>query len=147
MKDFIIYNTIRRRVKSWRFREAKAFDSSAIGDLAFLLLIFFIVTSSFILRQGIFLSLPSNSSGAIKMEENQLFEVYPLNNNFEYDGDVIARRKFKSLLRDHTKKYPKGALVIYMDPDVKYSRLIDTLSVAKEVGQSRVSLKNIKEDK
>ena len=146
MKDLIIYNIIRKRVKSWRFREPKAFDSSAIGDLAFLLLIFFIVTSSFILRQGIFLSLPSNSSGAIRMEENELFEIYPLNDNFEYDGGVLTRREFKGLLKEHTDKHPKGALLIYMNPDVKYHRLIDTLSVAKEVGQSRVSLKNIKED-
>ena len=35
----------------------------------------------------------------------------------------------------------KSILVIHMKPDVRYERLIDTLSVARETGISKVSLK------
>jgi biopolymer transport protein ExbD len=50
--------------KDKKFKEIKEHtaDTSSIGDMAFLLLVFFIVTGSFMLRQGVFFSLPSNSS-------------------------------------------------------------------------------------
>ena len=141
----IIYKIIRRRTFKWQFKDAKPFDSSSIGDLAFLLLIFFIVTSSFILRQGIFLSLPSKSSGAIKLQENQIFEVYPENEGFVYEGKLIDRDSLKTFLSGQKEKQPDSVFVVYMKPDVLYDRLVDALSVASEVGMNRVSLKNYEE--
>ena len=141
----IIYKIIRRRTFKWQFKKSKPFDSSSIGDLAFLLLIFFIVTSSFILRQGIFLSLPSKSSGAIKLQEDQLFEVYPENEGFVHEGKLLDRGSLKTLLSGQREKQPDSVFVVYMKPEVQYDRLIDALSVASEVGMNRVSLKNFEE--
>ena len=85
----IIYKIIRRRAARQKELEAKPFDSSAIADLAFLLLIFFIVTSSFILRQGLFFSLPSRSSGSVRLDDKKIVEVVPGN-----DGLVLPLQKF-----------------------------------------------------
>ena len=49
------------------------------------------------------------------------------------------------MIVDHNKINPDTVLIIYMNPQVKYDRLVDTLSVAKETGMKRVSLKNIGE--
>ena len=139
----IILKILSRRQRQKHIREERPFDSSSVGDLAFLLLIFFIVTSSFILRQGIFFSLPFKNAGSVRMEAKQIIEVYPKNNGFQYNNDFLDRNRFKEAVIEHKKKYPGSVLIIYMAPDVKYDRLVDTLSVAKETGALRVSLKNI----
>ncbi|MDY6933368.1 MAG: biopolymer transporter ExbD [Spirochaetota bacterium] len=142
-RNNIILQLIRRHKKQKLLNEHKAFESTSIGDLAFLLLIFFIVTGSFVIRQGIFFSLPSRSAGSIKLEEKFIIEVYPLNNGFQYNGDILDREAFKKILIDHKKEAINIVIIILMQPDVKYDHLVDTLSLAKETGIKRVSLKNI----
>jgi biopolymer transport protein ExbD len=137
----IIMKIKMRRTSRRRLQEPKPFDSSSIADLAFLLLIFFIVTSSFILRQGIFLSLPSKSAGAVRMDEKKILEVYPQNNGFSFDDSLLNREEFSALLLKHKSNYDDGVVVVYMADTVQYDRLVDTLSVARETGIERISLK------
>jgi biopolymer transport protein ExbD len=132
----------RKRLKIIKERKEESTDSSSIGDIAFLLLIFFIVTSSFILRQGIFLSLPSKNAAASKVKENLIVEVVPKNSGFIVDGEFLNRKIFKKKLQIERQKSKDIVLLVRMKDDVKYDRLIDALSVAKESGVERVSLKN-----
>lgn len=121
------------------------FDSSSVADLAFLLLIFFIVTSSFILRQGISFSLPSKTTGSEKVEDKLMFDIYPTNTGYKYEGAEISRKKLIRKLVYKKNRNTGTIVVIHMYPDIKYKRLVDTLSVAKECGITRVSLKDYKE--
>lgn len=141
----VILKILARHGIKKREREVRHFDSSSISDLAFLLLIFFIVTSSFIIRQGVFFSLPSQSAASVRLKENQVIEVYPQDNGFLYNDELLDRSEFMQMIVDHNKINPDTVLIIYMNPQVKYDRLVDTLSVAKETGMKRVSLKNIGE--
>ncbi|MEW6527815.1 MAG: biopolymer transporter ExbD, partial [Spirochaetota bacterium] len=74
------------------------FDTTPIADLSFNLLIFFIVTASFIIRQGVFLSLPSLSAGTVKVEPSQVIEIYPQDNGFIADGKVLGRKELLQYL-------------------------------------------------
>ena len=138
----IIYKILRRRALRKKELEAKHFDSTSIADLAFLLLIFFIVTSSFIIRQGLFFSLPSRSSGTVRVDENRIAEVFPIDSGFLYEEKVMQRDEFKSSLKKHRLKEPETILLIRMAPEIKYKRLVDAMSVARELGIERISLKN-----
>ena len=138
----VIYKIMRRRERLRRQQEVKNFDSSSIGDMAFLLLIFFIVTSSFILRQGIFFSLPSKSAGSVRIEENRVIDVYPENSGFLYSEQLLGREEFSTAMMQRVKKNEESVMIIHMKEGVIYDRLVDTLSVARETGIRRVSLKN-----
>jgi biopolymer transport protein ExbD len=110
-----------------------------MGDLSFLLFIFFMVTGSFILREGIFFSLPSMRSDVIRLNPNQAMEVTPLDNGFVFHNMLLDREAFVKEVKRIQNKGGK-VLVINMNPDVKYDRLVDTLSVARETGTRKVSL-------
>ncbi len=138
-----ILRILRRREKLRHTHDYKPFESSSIGDLAFLLLIFFIVTGSFVIRQGIFFSLPSQSAGSVKLEEKLIVEVYPQNDGFRYNGDIMDRNTFKKMLVERKNEASEVVLIIHMEPQVKYDRLVDALSIAKESSIKRISLKNI----
>ncbi len=142
-KNLIAAKIINRRRREKYSLEHRPFESLSIGDIAFLLLIFFIVTSSFMIRQGIFFSLPSVYSSAVKIEKKQIIEVYPKNNGFLYEGSLIDRDSFIKILKKHKSEDKKKVLMIMMEPDVKYEYLVDILSIARETGVTKVSLKNI----
>lgn len=144
LKKKALIRKISIRSKKMRFsRDEKSFESSAMGDLAFLLLIFFIVTSSFMIRQGIFFSLPSNTAGVVRLTDDQIMEVAPQNNGFLYRGMIVERAVFLKMMEQQMKADGKKVLIIAMGSTVKYDRLVDTLSVAKEAGIRRVSLKQM----
>ena len=144
LKKKALIRKIYIRSKRMRFsRDEKFFESSAMGDLAFLLLIFFIVTSSFMIRQGIFFSLPSNTAGVVRLTDDQIMEVAPQNNGFIYRGMLVERSVFLDTMKRQMKLDRNKVLIVAMKSSVKYDRLVDTLSVAKEAGIRRVSLKQM----
>ncbi|GAB4111206.1 MAG TPA: biopolymer transporter ExbD [Spirochaetota bacterium] len=117
------------------------FDTTPIADLSFNLLIFFIVTASFIIRQGVFLSLPSLSAGTVKVEPSQVIEIYPQDNGFIADGKALDRKALLQYLTVRKSQTKEAVSIIYMKPTIKYERLVDTLSAIRESGLSRISLK------
>jgi biopolymer transport protein ExbD len=133
---------IKRKKKVRRGYNDLQFDSTSIADLSFNLLIFFIVTASFMLRQGIFLSLPSAASAVVKVEEKQIFDIYPQNDGFVFEGEKKTRTEIMTLLKLRKDSVKDTIAVIHMKPDVVYDRLIDSLSLVKESGVVKVSLKD-----
>ena len=140
--DNLIVKILQRRGRLKNRPEERSFDSVSIADMAFLLLIFFIVTGSFVLRQGIFFSLPSKTSGSVSLDERQITEVFPVVNGFLHNGILLNREGFGRMLRERGKKAADSVLMIHMGGKIRYERLVDTLSVARESGVRRVSLKN-----
>ncbi len=132
----------RARVRREKRDDSGFLDATPIGDLSFLLFIFFIVTSSFILREGIFLSLPSARAGAVRLAPEQVLEVRPENEGFRIGNRLLTRDAFASELRRFKDSGPDKVLIIRMSLRVKYDRLVDTLSVARENGMRKVSLQN-----
>jgi len=117
-------------------------EISSIADIAFLLLIFFIVTSSFTLNEGIFFNLPSPNAGAQKIDPENLVQVTPLDDGFQIENITYSREEFSEKLNKKMKTNPEVVAIIHMTPAVKYERLIDAMSVIKENNMKRVSLKN-----
>ncbi len=118
------------------------FDTTAIADLSFNLLIFFIVTASFMLRQGIFLSLPSAGSASIKVEQRQIVDIYPETDGFTVEGEKKTRSALMTLLKSRKESVKEVIAVVHMKPELKYDRLVDSLSLVKESGIVKVSLKD-----
>lgn len=133
---------IKRKKKIRRGYNDLQFDSTSIADLSFNLLIFFIVTASFMLRQGIFLSLPSANSAAVKVEAEKIFNLYPENDGYIFEGEKKTGNEIVNLLKSRKESVKDPIAVIHMKPDVVYDRLIDSLSLVKESGVIKVSLKD-----
>ena len=94
IQEYKYIKTLTKRKREF-LSEHLPFEATSIGDLAFLLLIFFIVTGSFMLRQGIFFSLPSNTSGAVYVEPSNIINVQPATEGFIVDGVFVSREKLK----------------------------------------------------
>ncbi len=116
-------------------------NASSMADVSFLLLIFFIVTSSFLLPQGILLELPSNSSQSIQIDEKKVIEVYPEESGYSVKNTLYDEKKFSELLQNKIEKDPEMVFIVYMKKDLPYKRLIDTLDLAKKNKFKKFSLK------
>ena len=131
---------IKRRDSKLSLRSGQQ-DGSSMADVSFLLLIFFIVTSSFLLPQGIILELPSKSSQSIQIDEKKVIEVYPEQSGYSVKNILYNEKKFSELLQNKIEKDPEMVFIVYMKKDLPYKRLIDTLDLAKKNKFKKFSLK------
>jgi len=104
-----------------------AFSMSSMTDIIFLLLIFFMLTSSFITPSGLEVNLPSSETSDIAMQEVTVSVTKDL--RFAVNDKVVSRENVKaeltSLLSDK-----KGQVVLHIDKDVPVEYLVEIGGIA-----------------
>ncbi|SHO60363.1 MULTISPECIES: ExbD/TolR family protein [Algoriphagus] len=104
-----------------------AFSMSSMTDIIFLLLIFFMLTSSFITPSGLPVNLPSSETSDIAMQEVTVSVTKDL--RYAVNDRVVSRDQIKSeltaLLQDK-----KGQVVLHIDKEVPVEYLVEIGGIA-----------------
>ncbi len=104
-----------------------AFSMSSMTDIIFLLLIFFMLTSSFITPSGLSVNLPSSETSDIVMQE----VTVTITKDFKYsvNDKIVSREQIKSELTSLlTGK--KGQVVLHIDKEVPVEYLVEIGGIA-----------------
>ena len=130
---------------------ADKIPTSSMADIAFLLLIFFLVTTVFPKNMGLPLVLPQG--------EHPVNESNVLHLLVEPSGMVgirwgesdqtqhIQSREVAALWRGEAARNPNLIAAVRTDPDAAYGMMIDVLDQLKEAGAQRVSLTSAVEER
>jgi biopolymer transport protein ExbD len=104
-----------------------AFSMSSMTDIIFLLLIFFMLTSSFITPSGLPINLPSSETSDIVMQE----VTVTITKDFKYsvNDKIVSREQIKGELTSLlTGK--KGQVVLHIDKEVPVEYLVEIGGIA-----------------
>lgn len=116
-----------------------------MSDIAFLLLIFFLVTTIFALEQGIPLVLPGQKSTSVKMKRKNLLIVQAnANGSITIDKEVVPLPRLRTLIERKLSENEKLVIVIETHPDSDYGLMIDILDELRLADARRISLKTMK---
>lgn len=113
-----------------------SFAMSSMTDVIFLLLIFFMLTSSFITPSGLPVNLPSSKSSNIVMQKVSV-TITP---DFEYyvnDKKVTLNRLEEVLRLELDEK--EGVVVLHCDKAVPVEHLVNVASIATKL-EAKISL-------
>jgi len=118
-------------------------DSTA--DVAFLLLIFFIVTTIFAAEQGLTLVLPGkqkNQQDIQKYSEKNIATLYvDESNSLTLDGKPIVVNQIKNLIEARILGNPKLVVILKIHPDADYGMMVSALDELRLANATKVSLK------
>jgi len=118
-------------------------DSTA--DVAFLLLIFFIVTTIFAAEQGLTLVLPGKQkekTDTVKVKESNIATIFvEADNNITLDRKPIEINHIKVAIEDRILSNPKLVVLLKIHPDADYGRMIACLDELRLANANKVSLK------
>lgn len=113
------------------------FSFSSLTDIVFLLLIFFLLSSSFVLQPGIKVQLPKSESAE---EETQRQIVITLTekgaiflNDQSVTTETLGGKLSKLLQKDRDK-----VVVIKADQTVSLQNAVEVMDIAKRVGATRL---------
>ncbi len=119
--------------------EQNAIDLTPMLDVVFIMLIFFIVTATFIKEAGIEITRPEATTALLKKNANILIAVSS-NNEVWIDKARIDIRAVKGSIERLHAENPKGAVVIQADDESNIETLTKVATAAREAGVLDVSV-------
>jgi biopolymer transport protein ExbD len=127
-----------------RRRHAGAEDETEINltpmlDVTFIMLIFFIVTASFVKESGIDVNRPAAATAERKERGNILVAITDTGQVWIDKRPVDIRAVRANIERMHAEN-PQGSVVIQADKDSKNGLLVAVMDAAREAGVYNVSI-------
>ncbi|MCP4572485.1 MAG: biopolymer transporter ExbD [bacterium] len=121
---------------------------SSTSDVAFLLLIFFIVTTIFAAEQGLTLVLPGkqkDQTDSVKVKESNIATLFVQeDNSITLDRKPIEVNHIQQAIEDRILNNPKLVVVLKIHPDADYGRMVACLDELRLAHANKVSLKTAK---
>ena len=118
-----------------RIQESPKVDLTPMIDVVFLLLIFFMISTTFIERPGLSIDLPRSNSEQIKLNKKEV-QVYLAEN-----GDIYLQRQQVTLeeLLQHLESFgvvatKKMTFLLMADKAARHGKVVQLMDVAKMAG-------------
>lgn len=122
---------------SERKRRKVQINITSLIDVLFLLLIFFMVSSTFIEKPGMDLELPESESSTLKEIKDLVLQI-------QRDGVMILNNKrvgwenIKSELEIEHRANSEAALILQADKNVTHGIVVRVMDIAQQVGITKL---------
>ncbi len=119
--------------------EEKVADLTPMLDVVFIMLIFFIVTATFIKETGVEINRPDTKTAEPKKTVSLLVGVGKDDSIWIDKKKVDIRNVRPTMERLHSEN-PKGGLVIMADSESKVEKVLAIMDAARQLGISQVAI-------
>ena len=121
--------------------------NSSLSDIAFLLLIFFMVSTVFAIEEGLLLQLPSREGVVKKIARKNIMTVsaYPTG-AITIDGEAVALEQVRGRVEQGMLDNPNLIIGVETHREARYGLMVDVLDELKVAEATRISLKPLEEE-
>ena len=115
-------------------------DLTPMVDVVFLLLIFFMISTTFVESPGISIKLPEASSQSVEREPQEL-KIY-----LSRDGDVyyldrkISINDYKGLLAEHQSDADTTTILLLADQESRHGKVVTLMDIARDAGFVKLAI-------
>ncbi len=122
-----------------RLPQKKYMDLTPMIDIVFLLVIFFMTSSSLVKIKAIKVDLPKAAKTDTNIKEPLTVSI-DKDENLYVLGKKVSVNSIESILKTQIEKNEIKAIVVEGYQGISYQRIIEIMSLAKKVGVEKVSL-------
>lgn len=119
--------------------EAQAIDLTPMLDVVFIMLIFFIVTATFIKEAGVEVNRPEATTSDPRARASILIAVNKTNEIW-IDKNQVDPRGIRQAIERLLAENPNGTVVIQADSESSIELLVDVANAAREAGVDDVAI-------
>jgi len=123
-----------------RARANEEIPTCSMADIAFLLIIFFLVTTTMSMERGLGLQLPALGQGKKVPKKNLMHIWINASNQVAIEGDIIPIGELEAIVSRNLEENPKLIVSVKTDPGARYETMIDVLDELKLANAPRISL-------
>lgn len=130
---------MRRMLSSGDDEQEASVDITPMLDVVFIMLIFFIVTATFVKESGIDVNRPQAATAVVKEKANILIAIDAYNKIWINRREVDVRSVRPNIERLHAEN-PKGTVVIQADRDSTNEILVQVMDASRLAGVYEIAL-------
>ena len=130
---------MRRMLSGGDEEQEASVDITPMLDVVFIMLIFFIVTATFVKESGIDVNRPQAATAVVKEKANILVAIDAHNKIWINRREVDIRSVRPSIERLHAEN-PKGTVVIQADKDSRNEVLVQVMDASRLAGVYEIAL-------
>ncbi|MFC1503632.1 ExbD/TolR family protein [Pseudomonadota bacterium] len=120
-------------------REEAQIDMTSMLDIVFIMLIFFIVTSSFVRESGVEVNRPQ-ASNVVSQKDAGIFIAITSANDIYIDKRVVDAERVQATLEHLLLEQPEASLVIQADEHAYNGTVVKVMDAAKGAGVQNIAL-------
>jgi biopolymer transport protein ExbD len=120
-------------MKIKRLKKSSFSDSSASSDIAFLLIIYFIVIAGFNVNKGFLMNLPAKDSTRLILRDDLLRFDMDGGGNIIYGSETLGIPQAESLIRSSALANPNIAVILTIDPAAQWQRVVEFVELAQDL--------------
>jgi len=121
----------RRRMRRYRLRAS--LDLTPLVDVVLQLILFFMLSSSFVLQPGISVELPKSEAAAPQDKKDLVITIAPDNAIF-LDAKQVAIDELEGALVRKKQDFPDGQVLIKPDTHVQTGKLVEVMGICVSGG-------------
>jgi len=120
-------------MKITRRKKNEFLESSAASDLAFLLIIYFLVIAGFNINKGFIITLPAKDSTRMILKEELLRFEMDSNGEISHNEEILNIPKAKTIIQTAQKENPNIAVIITIDSKAKWQNVVSFVELAQDL--------------
>jgi biopolymer transport protein ExbD len=135
-------------IKLKKKQELEEISAASMSDIAFLLLVFFMVTAVFFVKEGLNIALPRKNSESQPFLRKNVYEILVTQDRFKMRNASFGTKEFASLEEFRTElksleipDLPNKLALIVTTGDTKYGKMLDALSAVQMRGFEKISVR------
>jgi biopolymer transport protein ExbD len=125
----------KNRVKS----EENSLDLTPMMDIVFIMLIFFIVTTSFVKETGVDINRP-NAETAERDERGNILVAITATNEIWIDKRRVDLKAVRANIERLKIEYPEGSVIIQSDKESRSGLLVEAMDQIRLAGVQNISI-------
>jgi len=115
-------------------REEVRIEITPMVDVVFLLLIFFMISTSFVDSSAIGINLPQAATGTPEGEQTEVKVYLEENGTIHFNEREVNMAQLKDLLTNYSGNAAKTSFKLLADKEVRHGRVISVVDLARENG-------------
>jgi len=108
-------------------------DSSASSDIAFLLIIYFIVIAGFNINKGFLINLPNKDSTRLILKDDLLRFEMDSAGNLIHEEQTIGMKAAEKLIASVQAGNPNVAVMLSIDPQASWQNVVTFVEIAQDL--------------
>jgi biopolymer transport protein ExbD len=138
------------RLDTAHAEDEASIDLTALIDVVFTLIIFFVVTTSFNNRSALKITLPSSSASQVEAQRKPLMVLIDRTGNYYVGDSALVRNDLASLkdaIRQQAGNDRERTIVIQADAKATHQSVITAMDAIGQLGFTRLSIATAPEKK
>ena len=115
-------------------------DITPMIDVVFLLLIFFMLSTTFIVKPGLNISLPKSSAEEIRKQKEEVEVSISSSGDYYLGKDKITLETLKETFINAAKTSMESVVVINADEKASHGSVVAVMDIAKEAGITKLAV-------